>query len=122
MDKIFVPNKWFVLFCALFIGVYATLNWVISARIQARAKTVGEDIFTWVWLDKNVCSSADMSEAHVLKRDENSTTVEVSGEQTVGPFDGSKSCAVTPGKAHCQAVLTFYKSQNEWQLGRVELQ
>jgi hypothetical protein len=122
MEKLFTPNKWFVLFCALFIVVFATLRWVVDTRVQSTAKAVGEDIYSWVWRDKNVCSTADMTEARILKRDENQAVVEVSGEQTLAPFDGSEKSEVKACKSPCKVTLTFYKLQNDWRLGRVELQ
>jgi hypothetical protein len=90
--------------------------------LETSAKAFGEDIYSWVWLDKNVCSSADMTDAKILHQNSNDAVVEVSGEQTFGPFDSSKPCALPAGKSQCKAVLTFYRLQNDWRLGRVEFQ
>ena len=123
MDKLFTPNKWLVLFCAVFVAIYATLNWVINSRLQATAKIYGDDIFSWVWMDKNVCAKADMSEAKVLQRSDTAAVVEVTGEQVVGPFDGSRPFPMKASSSVvCKAKLTFYKLKDGWELGKVELQ
>jgi hypothetical protein len=122
MEKLFTPNKWFVLFCALFIGIFFTLQWVISTRIQTKAKEVGEDIFTWIWVDKNLCASADMTDAKILKRDANDAVVEVSGTQTVCPYGEKSPAGANVQTSKCKAILTFYRQQNDWALGKVELE
>jgi len=122
MDKFFIPNKWLVLFCAVFIAIVGTLQWVINSRLQATAKNYGDEIFSWVWLDRNVCAKADMTDAKVLHRSENDAVVQVSGEQTLGAFDGSLPCNLKNYTGPCQATLTFYRLQNRWELGKVELQ
>lgn len=121
MEKIFTPNKWFVLFCAVFIGIFASLNFVITTRLASEAKQYGVDIFSWVWLDKNLCATADMTDAKVLKRGENDAVVEVSGEQVVSPFEDNKPTDKGV-KNSCKAILTFYRFNNDWKLGRVELE
>lgn len=121
MEKIFTPNKWFVLFCAVFIGIFASLQWVITTHLSSVAKTYGEDIYSWVWLERNLCSSADMTDAKILKRSENDAVVQVSGEQTLCPFDDKKP-SDKGVKSPCRATLTFYRLNNDWRLGKVELQ
>jgi len=122
MDKLFTPNRWLVLFCAVFIAIVATLQFVINSRLQATARNFGDDIFTWVWLDKNICAKAYMTDAKILHRSENDAVVQVSGEQSLGAFDGSKPCTLQTCTSPCKATLTFYRYGNNWELGKVELQ
>jgi hypothetical protein len=122
MEKLFTPSKWFVLFCALFIAVFVALQFVVTTRLETVAEKVGEDIFTWVWFDKNLCSSADMNRAKVIKLNPNDAIVEISGEQTLCPFDEKLPSQWKTEKNSCRAVLTFYKLRNGWALGKVELE
>jgi hypothetical protein len=138
MDKLFTPNRWFVLFCGVFIGVFALLQFVITVRLEAVAKNVGTHVFSWVWREKNLSSNANMTQAKVLHRSANDAVVEVSGEQWIAalakpqgnepdkssssPGDRSAPMKLNQGeKSECKAVLTFYKQQNQWRLGKVEL-
>jgi len=128
MEKLFQPNKWFVLFCAIFIAIFAALSYVTKLRLEAFAKANAVEIFTWVWADRNLCSAATITEAKVLKMNANDAVVEVSGEQTVAPWDVkllSKAELAQPGgkpeTTACKAILTVYRNQNNWALGKVEL-
>ncbi|MGH9550615.1 MAG: hypothetical protein ACRD3W_14645, partial [Terriglobales bacterium] len=116
------PNRWFVLFCAAFIAVFGALQWVTHTRLIDNAKVVGEDVFTWIWLDRNVCSTAQLTEGKVLKMNANDAVVEVSGQQTVSPFDTTKKVTMKPATSPCKATLSFYRSGKFWKLGKVELQ
>lgn len=123
MEKLFTPNKWFVLFCAAFIAVFALLQYVISTRLQTEAKEQADAIYTWVWPDENLRSNARISDARVVKRTDKDAVVEVTGVQTLSPFeDLGKKIAVDEksGKNQIKAILTFYKMKNEWVLGKVE--
>jgi hypothetical protein len=125
MEKIFTPNKWFVLFCTVFIGIFVGLQYVIRERVETAAKQIGEQVFTWDWQDKNICSRARMSKAKIIKLTENDAVIQLSGEQEFSPLERAKPNPAKPetlDHSPCQATLTFYKQQNNWVLGRVELQ
>ena len=120
MEKFFQPNKWFVMFCAILIAVFVLLQSVSNMRVLDGAKAVARDLFTWQWDDCD--ASVDITDASVLKKTETDAVVQVKGRQSLrfAPPDnkmGSKERA-----ADVTATLTFYKSQNDWFLGKVELQ
>ena len=137
MDKLFTPNKWFVFFCAMFIGVFVLLQYVSSQVLIDIAKSCATGVFTWDWQDKNVASRVDIKDVKVINRNGTDAVVEVSGEQYFVPFDTiipeqkglpgepSKPEVVDKSKSTehdpCKATLTLYKLQNKWVLGKVEL-
>src|SRR5215475_14175430 len=87
MDKLFTPNKWFVLFCAMFIGVFLLLRFVSGEVLTDVAKRCGAEVFTWNWEDRNLASRVDVKNVKILKSNATDAVVEVSGEQYLLPFD-----------------------------------
>lgn len=117
MEKIFRPNKWFVIFCALFIGVWTCLNYVIDSRIKEIASVLGEDMFSWKWPSKDPTgfdSLGSVTSASILKRGPNDARVAVKGKQI---FDK----AGVKTESDFEAVLTLYKDKNDWKVGKVEV-
>lgn len=122
MEKIFTPNRWFVGFCALFIAIFVSLQWVINTRLQTYAEKVGENVFTWIWPDHNLMSATKITGTKILKRNETSAIVEVSGDQTISPFDPKTAGKNESEQSKVKAILTFYRIKNDWRLGTVEFE
>lgn len=124
MEKIFTPNRWFVLFCGLLILVWGALRVVADVRLCEKAKMVGEEIFTFDWPDPALKSEVESIKAQVLRRGTHDAVVTVTGWQVVSNQNdsatgGKELKAATPSELN--AVLTFYRSEDKWELGKVEL-
>ncbi len=119
-DKIFRPNKWFVGFCGLLVVVWFVLQTVANMRISEYAKTLGANLFSWEWPSLDCKSQAEITDAKILRKSDADAIVEVKGRQTIMP-DG-KAAAGKAEVVDCDARLTFYKMNNVWILGRVDLQ
>ncbi|MEZ4488593.1 MAG: hypothetical protein R3C24_03710 [Cyanobacteriota/Melainabacteria group bacterium] len=129
MEKIFTPNRWFVLFCGLLILVWGALRIVADVRLCEHAKLVGESIFTYSWPELSLRSEVESIKAQVVRRGSHDAVVTVTGTQVLS--DPLKS-GIQSGKEKAQsgqsassaelnAVLTFYRSEDRWELGKVEL-
>ena len=141
MEKLFSPNRWFVLFCALLIVIWGALKLVGDMNLAQEATVVAEDLFTWSWTagdislasagnaapsveTKSVRSSIQGIKAQVIKRDAHEATVEVKGTQMLQKYDNNSngpSTASAEQKEQAKATLTFYRLNNDWELGKVEL-
>lgn len=124
MEKIFYPNKWFVLFCGLLVLVWIVLQSVANMRIAEHAKLVGQHIFSWSWPDRRWLSAAQITKADVLHRTGTDAVVKIEGRQVLTmPGAGSQidSGSSKSEVVDCAATLTFYKASNNWVLGKVEL-
>lgn len=118
MEKLFRPNKWFVGFCGLLIVVFLSLQYVSRMRLQGLAQAWGAEIFTWDWPGQNLHSIGKMTKADVVKKTESDAVVKVTGTQTLDRSGAQPQHTET----ECGAQLTFYKTNNDWVLGKVELQ
>ncbi len=119
MEKIFTPNRWFVLFCALLIVVFGTLKIVGDMNVANIAAEEGTKIFTWTWPGLNWQSTFVQVHPHVLTRNEHDALVEVSGRQIITGLDEPAGAAST--QCDAKALLTLYRLNGNWELGKVEL-
>lgn len=123
VNKIFSPGKWFVIFCGLFVLVWLGLQYVANMRLQEDAKIAANEVFTWDWPqigEQKWASKAEITDVSVVQKTDNDAIVKVKGKQQVVFISGDG-----PGQSEvvdCGATLNFYKKNNQWQLGRVELQ
>lgn len=122
MEKVFQVNKWFVGFCAALIVIFAALQIVSTLRLSDLAKKAGSDVFSWSVPELNIQSVAEIKDARIMKRSDNTATIKVTGEQTFSAPDRTSQTRLTTQKSECSAVLTFYRENNNWILGRVELE
>lgn len=139
MEKLFTPGKWFVGFCAIFVCIFMVRNYVHDEKIKELSKIAAQDIFDWQWPAKKIVSSCDITDAQIVKADENSATVTVKGVQKITPMadsiaDGQNGSEATPSSpsqttnagtsttSACQALIRLYRQNNSWQLGSVEVQ
>jgi len=78
LEKIFTPNKWFVLFCGILVLMFGALQVVANLRLQELAKTEGERVFSWKW--SGLASSTGVIEqSDILKKTETDAIVRVKG-------------------------------------------
>ncbi len=122
MEKIF---SWPVLvsFCAIFIVTWVALQSVSNMRVEAKAQWFGDKVFSWNWPDEKMQSRAEITEASIVKKSDNDAIVKISGKQVLTVNPGTDSLDNSPGKTEtvdCTAVLTLYRKNNDWELGRVE--
>ncbi len=82
--------------------------------ICEEANYLAKNIFTWEWPELKTEAQVDSVRTRVLNHTTNDAIVEVSGRQNI-KSDG----ATTSGDF--LAHLSFYKQQNKWILGKVEL-
>jgi hypothetical protein len=135
MEKIFSPNKFFLSFCILFIVVWLGLQVVSYMHLTNQAKLDGERIFNWNWPSKNMHSTAEIYETKILSRSSNDATVKVlarehidkvgSGRSEPHPYENvadPESGRMQSAPTNCAALLTYYRMNNKWFLGKVEFE
>ena len=133
MKKIFSVNKFFISFCVFFILVWVALQTVSYMRLTDMAKVDAERTLAWAWPDQNIRSSIKIYEAKILKKDHNAAIVKILADQSFEPVgDNSPSFAVLPSThlnkqgmqivddSKCAVTLTYYRTNSQWFLGRVE--
>lgn len=124
MENIFRPSKWFVLFCGVLVLVWAFLQLVSNLRVADEAKIQASKIYSWQWPEKNLKSSAEITDATVVRRTDTDAIVKVNGRQTLQSMIAGTVQGVSKEASEvvdCSATLTFYRSSNNWVLGKVEL-
>jgi hypothetical protein len=121
MEKIFTPNKWFVLFCALLVTMWLALQLVATMRLEALATEEATHVFSWQWLGVGR-SRAKIEKAHLLKRSEADAIVRVTARQIVEEEKNSGHFIAKNPEVTCSALLTFYRVDKDWLLGKVEFE
>ncbi len=137
MEKLFRPNRIFVIFCLLLIFVWLGLQYVSNIRISEAARSEALEVFDWRWPGQ-VASNVEITDVSVLAKSENEAKVRVKAKQTLTKLAGddaektekrddpkSTSPDIQPASgAACQSdtacVLTLYRSNRNWVLGKVE--
>ncbi|MCC6977836.1 MAG: hypothetical protein IT343_05910 [Candidatus Melainabacteria bacterium] len=129
MEKLFRPNKIFVVFCLLLIFVWLGLQYVSNIRITEAATAEAQEVFDWSWPGQ-VSSKAEITNVSVLNRSDNEAKVRVKAKQTLTKLadspgaldkDGSSKAAIDgPSTSDTACVLTLYRSDRNWVLGKVE--
>jgi hypothetical protein len=150
IKKFFTPNKLFFGFCILFVLEFLGLQLVSYLHITDQAKLDGQRIFNWTWSSKNIRSFAKIDQANILSRNNNTATVKVSGKEYIYHVDENSQAKLTAvaddigsdieekmvtermskqpagqseiTAAPCAAHLTYYRMNNKWFLGVVELE
>lgn len=117
MENLFRPGKWLVLFCGIFLLLYAALQYVANARLKQEAEILGGQIFNWQWPGDNWTSHAQVMSADIIRRTDKDAVVQVKAKQTLQMAKQSET-------DDCTATLTFYKrsvqNKDYWQLGEVQ--
>jgi len=144
MEKLFSFNKFFLFFCAVFVFEWLALQIVGYMRLTSLAKVDGERILAWQWPHKNLRSVIEIYDTKILKRDTSDAIVKVLAKQSIQAdilSPGNKSTAQEPkavveqlasekqeiiaGKdiepiTKCGVTLTYYRTNSQWFLGKVE--
>ncbi len=138
MEKIFRPNRIFVIFCLLLIFVWLGLQHVSNMRIKEAAKGEALEIFDWNWPGQ-VSSKAEVLDVAVLSKSEFEAKVRVKAKQTLiklgsvaltesqkdetqnqGQSTKIQPAAGAASSSDTACVLTLYRSNRNWVLGKVE--
>ncbi|PZM84615.1 MAG: hypothetical protein DKT66_08270 [Candidatus Melainabacteria bacterium] len=135
MEKLFRPNRIFVIFCLLLIIVWLGLQYVSNMRISEAARLEAAEVFDWKWPGR-VSSNVEITDVSVLSKSENEAKVRVKAKQTFTKLAGANGTAdqcdqqktvsatqPAPDAASSSdtaCVLTLYRSNRNWVLGKVE--
>jgi len=137
MEKLFRPNRIFVIFCLLLIIVWLGLQYVSNMRVSEAARVEAAEVFDWKWPGQ-VSSNAEITDVSVLSKSENEARVRVKAKQTFTKLtaadykeksdqnNNEKSAPATqPAQGSASSsdtacVLTLYRSNRNWVLGKVE--
>jgi hypothetical protein len=127
MTRQFTPGKLLITFCAALIAVWASLQLVINLRLSDLAKMDGQRVLGWSWPPEKVRYKAEVVSVEVLNRTATDAVVRVKARQTLQRMDepgDSKGVTFrdTGAASDCLAVLTYYKANRNWILGKVEMQ
>ena len=99
------------------------LQLVINLRLTAMAKADGQRVLNWSWPPERVRARAEVLGAEVVNRSDTDAVVRVKARQTLQRLDGTGTSFMDTGvPSDCQAVLTYYKANRNWLLGKVEMQ
>jgi len=135
MKKIFSLNKFFISFCIFFILVWIALQMVSYMRLKSMARADGDRILAWTWPNKNIKSTIKIYETKILKKEHNDAIVKVLADQSIEPivmqeisvsapeaFSQSSEEGQLKSNSKCAVTLTYYRTNNLWFLGKVELE
>jgi len=133
MKKIFSFNKFFIAFWVFFLIVWIALQVISYMRLTSMANTEGVRILSWTWPEKNIQSCIEIYETKVLRKNHNDAIVKVLAKQSIRPIRESQLSLApldrnetdSQGKAiavnsKCAVILTYYRTNNQWFLGRVD--
>lgn len=129
------PAKIFVGICTAFLIVWGALQVVASMRLEEDARLAAQRILSWKWtLDDGAESKGAAKsflpgceaefrpeEATVKQRNQSDALVMVKGKQCFVAQSQEESAAYKT-EEDCSITLSFYKHNNHWILGRVEME
>ncbi|MDR3614242.1 MAG: hypothetical protein P4L53_11820 [Candidatus Obscuribacterales bacterium] len=121
MEKIFTPSKWFVLFCAILVLIFGALQMVANMRLQETARFEGERLFSWQWAGLG-SSTGTIDHSEIIKKTDTDAIVRVKGIEKVALASANSNEAKAAESVACSAVLTFYRKDSEWMLGKVQFE
>jgi hypothetical protein len=119
MEKVFSINKWSVGLCAVIIAAFAAVQFAGNEHLTTVASLAAEHIFSWQWLGAGR-SHAVIDKAEVVKRSETDAIVRVKARQLIEQEQAGKF--LKQPEIACSALLTFYRSDKDWVLAKVEFQ
>jgi hypothetical protein len=101
--------------------MFGALQVVANMRLQEQAKAEGEHLFSWKWSDLG-SSTGIIEQSDILKKTETDATVRVKGTENVTRVTGRLDATKPDAPVACSAVLTFYRKDREWMLGKVQFE
>lgn len=90
-------------------------------RLQELAKAEGVHVFSWQWTGLGA-STGIIEQSEILKKSETDAIVRVKGMEKVVLVPASADAAKSEQSVACSAVLTFYRKDKEWMLGKVQFE
>lgn len=120
MEKIFSINKWSVGLCALIVIFYAAFQMTSNVRLAAVAELKAKQIFSWHWWGSGR-SHCIIDKTEVLKRSDTDATVRVKAREQIEQQQQGRFFKKSP-ELVCSALLTFYRSDMDWVLAKVEFE
>jgi hypothetical protein len=122
MEKIFTPNRIFVLFCAALVAIWASLQVVSNQLLSTLAERDAKSIMDWSWPDLKLSANVDSIRAEVTSRSATEARVKVSARQILRiALDDGTSYKEVGKPTECSATLRYYRNNQHWILGGVEL-
>jgi hypothetical protein len=120
-------SKFFLFFCVLFLLEWLGLQVVSYLHLTNQAKLDGERVFNWSWPSKNMRSVAEIYETKILNRTNNDATVKVWAKKHMDQLNDIAASARNQEKQNlladkCAALLSYYRMNNKWFLGKVEFE
>lgn len=112
------------MFCALIVLMFGALQTVANMRLQELAKAEGEQLFSWQWSGIGA-ASCSIDHSDIIKKTETDAVVRVKGAEKITLTSGAGDNKVSqPAETTvaCSAVLTFYRKDKEWMLGKVQFE
>jgi hypothetical protein len=135
MKKIFSFNKFFISFCIFFILVWIALQVVVYMRMVNTAQIDGAKVLAWSWPNANVKSTISIYDTKVIKKDHNDVIIKIFANQTIEPINPERFSLAVRGMTRrntegimlepdtkCAVTLTYYRTNKQWLLGKVECQ
>jgi len=120
MEKIFSINKWSVGLCAMIVLFYAAFQVTANERLAAVAEMRARHIFSWQWRGSGR-SHCIIDKAEVLKRSDTDATVRIKAREQIEQEQEGKFLKKDP-ELVTSALLTFYRSDKDWVLAKVEFE
>jgi hypothetical protein len=120
MDKIFSINKWSLALCVCIIAIFLAVQAAGNAHLAASASLAAEHIFSWDWLELGR-SHGVIDKLEVVKRTETDAIVRVLVREQIEQRQAGNLIAKRP-EINARALLTFYRSDKDWILAKVEFQ
>jgi hypothetical protein len=131
MKKLFSFNKFFISFCVLFLLVWIALQIVNHMRIKEMAKLDGERVLAWTWPEKNVRSAINIYDTKLLKKDHNEIIAKVLAVQSIQTMNSGADLTTDRtnqvnlndnrrSASDCSVTLTYYRTNDQWFLGKVD--
>lgn len=116
----------FLAFAVILALVLVAQQVVKNMHVQRAAEDYATQLFTWDWPDNNWQSQAQIIESNVVSRTDKDAVVKVRGSQILTTYKpGVNPVDITSKRSEtvdCTATLTFYKHNDHWELGKVELE
>lgn len=117
MEKIFQPGKWFIIFCAILVSIWVSLQLVIKMRLTEEAKQITNQVFSWNWPALGCTSKVfKITTIKIKKLSSSDAKIQILAIQKLVYANRTNSQEIP-----CTIELTFYHSNNHWKLGSLKL-
>jgi len=104
----------------MLVALWLCLQYVSNAVLEGTAKVDSERILGWQWPPINLKAKALDISTKILSKTATDATVEIDGKQSTLKLIASGGSLEVVKPTDCKLVLTYYRTDNHWILGRVE--